>query len=146
VFDPAQGLYINGALYSPTWKADLPEKLELDYRGVINSSLIPRATGVQPYQIFFRTGTSSPVRVIDTKKHKSTNLIVTLTNEKTNFSDNAVAQIVSESYARFLRQQSNLKTVYANDNVVELELQNPIMASSDELLLMEIWIGKSLAR
>jgi prepilin-type N-terminal cleavage/methylation domain-containing protein len=40
---------------------------------------------------------------------------------------------------------SNLKTVYANDNVVELELQNPIMASSDELLISgQIERGQSI--
>lgn len=132
IYNPIDGMYINGVLYSPTWAVSMPEGMELDYRGVVNSSLLPRASGVQPYQIFFRTGHGNVIKSIDTKKHKSTGLIVTLTNDTTNFSDYAVRQIVSESYARFFRNQNYLQTVKFNDNVVELEIQNPIMASGGE--------------
>lgn len=137
IFDALKGLFVNGAIYSPTWQSELLENLEIDYRGAINSSLFPsRASGVQPYQLFFRTGTSNKTLVVDTKKHQSTGLIVTLTNYKSNSSDFAVVQIVSESYARFFKQSQTLQTVLKNDNLSELNIQNPVMATQDEIVIL----------
>ena len=137
IFDALKGLFVNGAIYSPTWQSELLENLEIDYRGAINSSLFPsRASGVQPYQLFFRTGTSNKTLAVDTKKHQSTGLIVTLANYKSNSSDYAVVQIVSESYARFFKQAQTLQTILKNDNLSELNIQNPVMATQDEIVIL----------
>lgn len=136
IYNLADGLYIDGCIYSPTWVVDMPENMELDYRGVVNQSLFPtRASGIQPYQIFFRTGTSNPVITVDTNKHSSTNLFVTLTNKETNLSEYAVKQFITESFMRFFRYDTLATTPKSNYNLQELNLQNPVMAKSEELLV-----------
>lgn len=137
IYDPAVGYEITGAIRSPTYKIDLPNNLEVDYRGIINDSLFPRATGVQPYKLFFRTGIANHARVIDTKKHKSTGLIVTVTNslDSTNENSTEVTQIVSESYARFFKRQNTLNTVFENGYLEPINIQYPIMTSDNEILI-----------
>lgn len=136
IFDPTVGYQITGAIRSPTWVVDLTDNLEVDYRGIINDSLFPvKASGVQPYKLYFRTGIANNVKVIDSKKHKSSSLIVTMTNNNTLSSDHSIKQIVSESYARFLRQISTVKTVYENGYLQDLQLQYPVMSGNDELLI-----------
>ena len=133
IFDPNAGYEITGVIRSPTWQIDLPVNLEVDYRGIINDSLFPLpASGDQPYELYFRTAIGNFVKVVDTKKHKSSNLIVTMTNNTSSYS---IKQIVSESYARFLRQINTVQTVYQNGYLQDLELQYPIMAGNDELIV-----------
>lgn len=136
IYNLKDGLYIDGCIYSPTWAVDMTENMELDYRGIVNQSLFPtRASGIQPYQIFFRTGTSNPVITVDTNKHSSSNLFVTVTNKETNFSDYAVKQFVTESFMRFFRYDALTTTAQNNFNLKELNLQNPVMTKSEELLM-----------
>ena len=92
-------------------------------------------TGQAPYEIYFRTGVAQAIRSIDTKKHGASNLIVSVTNQKTNTSSYAVRQIVSESYYRYFTYQSNLTTVLSNNNLVELDIINPVLSTSDEMLI-----------
>lgn len=135
IYNLSDGLYIDGCIYSPTWVVDLPENMELDYRGIINGSLFPRATGIQPYQIFFRTGLSNEVVTLDTQIHDPTGLYVTLANVKTNTSNNAINQYITESYLRYFRYKTLATTVKANLNLMELDLSNPVMSRSEELLI-----------
>jgi hypothetical protein len=132
IFDPTQGLNITGALYSPTWVVALPSNMEVGYITDVNSN---NPTGVQPYEIYFRTGTTNSIKVLDTKRHNSTGLIVTMTNTSTNNSNTAVAQVASESYARFFTYQTMAQTVYTSGSVVNLDLENPMMSRSEELLV-----------
>jgi hypothetical protein len=133
IYDPTVGFQITGVLRSPTWQTEFPANMEVDFRGIINDSLLPRASGIQPYKLYFRTGIGNFVKAIDTKKHKSTNLIVTLTNNNTTSTDYSIKQIVSESYARFLRRVNNVKTVYSGGYLEDLQLQFPVMAGDSEL-------------
>lgn len=131
-FDPLAGLKISGVIYSPTWVVDLPENMELKYNATqINKSRTESiVNGVEPYKIFFRTGLSNDVKIIDTKRHQS-GLIVTMANTKTNTSDNAIKQIVSESFFRFTTYTDLVTTPLNNLNLVELDLKNPILSKSD---------------
>ena len=131
------GLFINGAIYSPTYVVDLPAQLEVELHGDINETLLNKPTGIKPYETYFRTGTSNTIKVLDTKKHSPTNLIITLSNVKTNSTDFGVFQIVSESYARFFTYYNRLNTVDSNANLTDLSLQYPVMSKSEELLIQE---------
>jgi len=145
IFDPAAGLKINGAIYSPTWVVDLPQNMELQY----NASQINKSrtgtivNGVEPYKIFFRTGTSNDVKIIDTKRHQN-GLIVTVANTKTNTSDNAVQQIVSESAARNTTNTNLVSTPLSNLNLEELDLKNPILSKSDNQNIPLALAGQNL--
>jgi len=132
IFDPASGLKVNGVIYSPTWIVDLPENMELKYNATqINKSRTGNiVNGVEPYKIFFRTGLSNDVKIIDTKRHNS-GLIVTVANTETNTSDNAIKQIVSESFFRFTTLTNLVTTPLNNLNLVELDLKYPILSKTD---------------
>ncbi len=135
MYDPLQGLSINGCLYSPTWIVDLPKNMELDYRGVINDSLLPRATGVRPYQIFFRTGLPNKIISVDTKRHGSTGLVMTTYNLETNQEDFAVRQIVSEGVSRNSSFSNFVTTPNAQKSLVNLNVQNPILTRSNQMVV-----------
>jgi hypothetical protein len=145
IYDPAVGLKINGVIYSPTWAVDLPENMEVKYNATqINKSRTGTiVNGVEPYKIFFRTGASNDVRVVDTKRHQN-GLIVTMANTKTNTSDNAVQQIVSESFFRFTTYTDLATTPLSNLNLVELDLKNPILSKSDNQNIQLALSGQNL--
>jgi hypothetical protein len=140
IFDPTKDFYFTGAIYSPTWVLDstFVKGMEVKTLGNINYALnygARDATGVSPYQIFFRTGVGNQITSLDTKKHGQTQLIVTVTNQKSTTSNNSVLQIVSESYNRCFIFSTVLNQVLSNGDIVELNIQNPILATSDNILL-----------
>jgi hypothetical protein len=139
LYDPSpsgSGLPISGAIYSPTWVVELPEQMELNYRGNINDSLFPtRARGIQPYKIFFRTGIANKTRTVDTKRHRLSGLINTVYNFPSSSSDTSIKQLVSESFFRFSLYQNYVYTLNANTNLVLLNLENPMLSKSSTLFL-----------
>jgi len=140
LFDPLQGFYITGAIYSPTWALDttFTKGMEVSTKGNINQALnygFVGATGVSPYQIFFRTGIGNDVTSLDTKKHGQSQLILTVTNQKSTTSSNSVLQIVSESYNRVLLFSESLLQVLSNGDIADLLIQNPILSTSDKIYL-----------
>jgi hypothetical protein len=140
IFDPNNGIYITGAIYSPTWILDstFTKGMEIKTKGDINLALnwgAANARGISPYQIFFRTGIGNEITSIDTKKHGQTQLILTVTNQKSVTSNNSVLQIVSESYNRCFLFSTVLTQVLNNGDITELNIQNPILATSDKLYL-----------
>jgi hypothetical protein len=145
LYDPMVGLTISGVVYSPTWAVDLPENMELKYNATqINGDRTGSIVdGVGPYKIFFRTGLSNDVKIIDTKRHQN-GLIVTMANTKTNTSDNAIQQIVSESFFRFTTYTDKVTTPLSNFNLVELDLKNPILSKSDNNNIQLALSGQNL--
>jgi hypothetical protein len=145
IYDPQKGLSITGVIYSPTWAVDLPENMEIQYNATqINKSRTGSiVNGVEPYKIFFRTGQSNDVKVIDTKRHQN-GLIVTMANTKTNTSDNAIQQIVSESFFRLTTYTDKVTTPLSNLNLVELDLKNPILSKSDNNNIQLALSGQNL--
>jgi hypothetical protein len=83
------------------------------------------------------------VKVIDTKRHQN-GLIVTMTNTKTNTSDNAIQQIVSESFFRLTTYTDKVTTPLSNLNLVELDLKNPILSKSDNNNIQLAMSGQNL--
>ncbi len=137
IFDPEKGLAINGALYSPTWVTSLPENMEVKVIGRINSSFVSGgATGVQPYQIFFRTGAQNEIQVIDSKRNYSTGQTITVYNTSDPTNPFQVKQIVTESRYRLTNNITNVTTVNENGEIVELNLRNPVLAKTDNVLML----------
>ena len=137
IFDLEKGLAINGALYSPTWVTSLPENIEVKVIGRINSSFVSGgATGVQPYQVFFRTGAQNEIIVIDSKRNYSTGQTVTVYNTSDATNSYQVKQIITESRYRLTNNISNVTTLNENQELVELNLRNPVLAKTDNLLLL----------
>ena len=137
IFDPTVGLFINGALYSPTWIVSLPENMEVTYKTDLNDSGIHTfVSGVTPYKLFFRTGQANSIVTVDTKKGGGSKLFTTVVNKKVGGDDYAVKQYTSESYLRFSTFSQTILTPLSNLNLTRLNLQYPVLAKTSELYLI----------
>jgi hypothetical protein len=140
IYDPDQGLAINGVIYSPTWVASLPDSLEVRFNGtqINNSRTGTVANGIAPYQIFFRTGVGNPIQSIDTKLYPNNIQAITVFNSPTNTAPNGVKQITASGVSRLVSEQNILSTPDQNLKLSQLNVANPNLSKGSFIVQGQI--------
>lgn len=134
IFQAADGIFINGAVYSPTWLDQLPDNMQVQFKSDIGGSNFP--TGILPYSIYFRTGVSGKVQSVDTKKHGITKNVITVTNSPSSTSDFNVRQFTTQGSSRLSTQSTLMLTPSSTYGLNKLEVQFPVLAKTQDLIVI----------
>jgi len=131
IYDPKVGIYINGAIYSPTWNVNLPKDMEVNYKtDLVSGTSFKIVSGAKPYDIYFRTGTKPQISSLDAKKNGMTNTVQTVVNTATTLSTLNVRQYSTESYRRCTNNNQLIFTPTSSGTFSNLTTENPALAKS----------------